>query len=86
MFWAVLEEISFLQAEGFELSLMMKYHFLAMYNTHFFAQILEVKNKDAHYTWVVPEIPCICSCTCNYLLHKICLTIICSKINAKIPL
>ena len=20
------------------------------------------KNKDAHYTWVVPEIPCICSC------------------------
>ena len=31
------------------------------YNVHFCLEFWE-ENKDAHYTWVVPEIPCICSC------------------------
>ena len=27
--------------------------YFALYNVHFFAQIFEGKNKDAHHTWVV---------------------------------
>ena len=54
-----------------------------MYNAHFFVQSFEgkIRMRVIHGWYLVSVLV-----FCNYLLHKISCTIICSKINAKIPL
>ena len=75
----------FTHVHSSQLSLAARLPYFAVLMHTFLPKFLR-NNKDVHYTWVVPEISCICCHVLCYLLHKISCTIIHSKINAKIPL